>query len=159
MKFNIKNISKKHKNQIKNISSKLWGSNIVVSMGKIYEVDKLNGFVAIVDKKIIGFVTYYIDNNECEIVALYSEIENKGVGTALVDKIKEVSKTNKCKRIKLITTNDNIKAFAFYQKRGFTIANINIDGIKKSRELKPQIPLIGENDIPIRDEIEFELKY
>ena len=30
--------------------------------------------------------------------------------------------------------------------------------MEKSRELKPTIPLVGNYEIPIRDEIEFEIK-
>ena len=30
--------------------------------------------------------------------------------------------------------------------------------MEESRKLKPEIPLIGEYEIPIRDEIEFEME-
>ena len=32
------------------------------------------------------------------------------------------------------------------------------DAVTRSREIKPSIPLIAENGLPIRDEITFELK-
>jgi len=158
LNFELKNISEKHKSTLRRIAEKEWGANLVVSLGKTYEINSLKGWVAVCHNKVIGFVSYCIENDECEIIALYSEIEDKGVGTALINKVISFAKNNNCKRIKLITTNDNIRSIAFYQKRGFTIANINIDGIRKAREIKPQIPLVGNNGIPIRDEIEFEIK-
>ncbi len=77
----------------------------------------------------------------------------------MVNKVKEVAKENVCKRIKLITTNDNIRGIEFYQKRGFVFSKIYIDSMKNSRKLKPQIPMFAENGLPIRDEIEFEIKF
>jgi ribosomal protein S18 acetylase RimI-like enzyme len=85
-------------------------------------------------------------------------LQNKGIGTQIIEKIKEIAKIKNCKRIWLITSNDNIDAIKFYQRKGFNIANIYKNAMDKSRELKPSIPLIGNYEIPIRDEIEFEIK-
>jgi hypothetical protein len=62
-----------------------------------------------------------------------------------------------CRRLTLITTNDNLHALGFYQRRGFELAGIQRGAIGRARELKPSIPLIGQNNIPLRDEIELEL--
>ena len=62
-----------------------------------------------------------------------------------------------CEKIVLVTTNDNINALRFYQKRGFDMGRIYRNALDKSRSLKPEIPLVGENDIPLKHEIEFEL--
>ncbi len=53
--------------------------------------------------------------------------------------------------------NDNINAIRFYQKRGFDMAHLFRNAMDISRKLKPEIPLIGDNSIPLRHEIEFEL--
>ena len=62
-----------------------------------------------------------------------------------------------CSRIWLITTNDNLHALGFYQRRGFVIKAVHPNALDRSRELKPSIPLISENGIPLRDEIELEM--
>ena len=98
-----------------------------------------------------------IKDNEYEIVLLETFIQNKGIGTKIIEKIKETAKTNNRKRIWLITTNSNINALRFYQKRGFHFSNIYINAMEESRKIKPEIPK-EENGIEIRDEIEFELK-
>ena len=63
----------------------------------------------------------------------------------------------KARRAWLITTNDNLDAIRFYQRRGFTIATVHAGAIEQSRTIKPSIPLVGSYGIPIRDEIEFEM--
>ncbi len=158
MKFEITELEQKHRNQVYKFVEKEWGELTIVSLGKMYDAKTLNGFVALKREKVVGFVLYHIENNECEIVAIYSEIDNKGIGTALINTVKDFAIKNECKRLFLITTNDNIRGFAFYQKKGFSIAKVHVDAIKDSRKLKPQIPLVADNGIPIRDEIEFEIK-
>jgi DNA-3-methyladenine glycosylase I len=59
-------------------------------------------------------------------------------------------------RIWLITTNDNIDALRFYQKRGYEMKTVHRYAMEVSRKTKPQIPFEGKYGIPIRDEIEME---
>ena len=158
MEFVIKELKQKHRNQVYTFMESEWGALNIVSLGKMYYAEKLNGFVALEHEKVVGFVLYNIENSECEIVALYSNVENIGIGTALISTMKDFATKNNFKRLFLITTNDNIRGIAFYQKKGFVIAKIHVDAIKNSRKLKPQIPMIADNGIPIRDEIEFEIK-
>jgi hypothetical protein len=70
--------------------------------------------------------------------------------------VEEARKRN-CWRVFLITTNDNLNALGFYQKRGFELVAIHRGAVNESRKVKPSIPLIGDNNIPLRDEIELEL--
>ncbi len=58
----------------------------------------------------------------------------------------------------LITTNDNTGALRFYQKAGFRIVAAHRDAIALARRFKPEIPLVESPSIPIRDEIELELR-
>jgi hypothetical protein len=58
----------------------------------------------------------------------------------------------------LISTNDNLNALKFYQKRGFSLVKLYKNAVNETRKkIKPEIPLIGENGIPIRDEVELEI--
>ncbi len=158
MKNKITKIDDNFQNEVINILTKEWGSSLIISKGKKYYINRLPGFILLVDNKIQGIITYFIKNKKCEIITLNCFIENKGIGTKLINKLKEVAKEKNCKRILLVTTNDNIKAIMFYQKKGFEIKKINFNIIKKSRKLKPEIPEKGFYDIPILHEIEFELK-
>ena len=131
-----------------------WDSPQIVTRGNIHNADRLSGFIAETANKKTGLITYQIQNNECEIISLNSIIENAGIGTALLNAVIEVCST--CRRVWLITTNDNLRAIEFYKRRGFKQKAVYTDAIAESRKLKPSIPEIGINGIPIRDEIEFE---
>ena len=134
-----------------------WGDEFVVAHGVIYYPDSLNGFVALDDDKWVGEITYTFSGNECEIVSLDSARQGMGVGTMLIHKVIEEAREKDCGRIFLITTNDNLNALGFYQKRGFELVAVHRGAINDSRKIKPGIPLIGANNIPLRDEIELEM--
>lgn len=134
-----------------------WGSEAVVAHGTLYRPDALPGFVAQSDGAVVGLVTYHVDRDACEIVSLDSLYPNRGIGTALVNAVTTQARRQGCRRLWLITTNDNVNALRFYQKRGFTLVTIHRNALEASRRLKPEIPLIGEHGIPLRDEIELEM--
>ncbi len=145
-----------HLNWAKELLKESWGSTMVVTRGKMYEADRLPGFVALVDGKEAGLATYRIEGGELEIVTLDATVEKQGVGTAIIQAIKDLAVKVGVKRIWLITTNDNIDALRFYQKRGFVLKAVYPNAIEFSRKLKPSIPIIGLYGIPLRDEIELE---
>jgi len=80
-----------------------------------------------------------------------------GIGTALVNAVRLVAVASKTRRLWLITTNANIEALRFYQRRGFSLVAIHRNALEESRKLKPEIPAIGSNGIPLRDELELEM--
>jgi len=44
-----------------------------------------------------------------------------------------------------------------YQQRGFVLAAIHRNALEQSRKLKLEIPVVGSDGIPLRDEIELEM--
>jgi GNAT superfamily N-acetyltransferase len=134
-----------------------WYCPPLISRGKIIDTTILPGFLFIEDKKIKGIITYNIIGEECEIVTLNSFEENKGIGTALINGVLDIAKKNNCNRVWMITTNDDVNAIRFYQKKGFDLKAAHINAMEISRKLKPSIPLIGMDNIPIKHELEFEI--
>ena len=134
-----------------------WGSVRMVTRGKIHQADELPGFIAVQQDKPASLITYRLDGKECEITSMNSLLENQGIGSALIDTVKNAAATAGCKRLWLITTNDNTKALRFWQKRGFSLVAIHRNAVEQSRRLKPEIPLTDNDGIPIRDEIELEM--
>jgi hypothetical protein len=59
----------------------------------------------------------------------------------------------------LVTTNDNLDALRFYQRRGLRLVAVHAGAVDEARRLKPEIARVGEYGIPIRDEIELELVF
>ena len=129
----------------------------MVTRGNLVYPEELDGFVALEKDEPIGLLTYRISNGELEVVTLDSLAEDRGVGSSLLNAAKELSISNRCRRLWLITTNDNLHALGFYQKWGLQIGARHRNALEQSRKLKPEIPLIGKNGIPLRDEIEMEL--
>jgi N-acetylglutamate synthase-like GNAT family acetyltransferase len=133
-----------------------WGSDRIVTKGRIHKPEDLSGFCAYYKKNLAGLITYRISGLELEIVTLNSLIENRGIGIVLIKRVRETALLKNLRRIWLITTNDNQKAIKYYTNRGFKRKDMY--SIADSRKLKPEIPLTGFNDIEIKYEIEFEYK-
>ena len=155
--YNIVKVNDDNRQKVNEILINEWESTDIIIRGEVVDGTKLDGFVALKDNEIIGLITYMIKNNECEICSLNSFIEKIGIGTNLINKVIDVAKEHNCTRLKLVTTNDNIKAIEFYQRRGFVFSNIYKNAIENSRKIKPEIPMFAENGLPIKDEIEFEI--
>jgi len=120
----------------------------------IIRYDEVEGFIY---DDWTGVTTFMIRGEECEVTSLDSLREGKGIGTALINEVLQEAKKKKCRRVFLITTNDNLHALGFYQRRGFELVAIHRGAVNESRKIKPSIPLIGMNNIPLRDEIELEI--
>jgi GNAT superfamily N-acetyltransferase len=107
--------------------------------------------------RLAGILTYIIDGEECEILTLHSAERWRRVGTTLIEAVERLARDRGCRRLWLITTNDNIDALRFYQRRGFRLAALYPGAVGNSRVgLKPEIPEMGEYGIPLRDELELE---
>ena len=157
-KFKIRPISKQDKLWVRDTLIREWGSLQIVSRGKVFTGDKLPGFVAeSEDQDRLGLITYFISGEDCEIVTLNSFFCNKGIGTALIEKVKNIAISNGCNRIFVVTTNNNLEAQKFYQNRGFILKRIYPNAVENSRKLKPQIPFKDEKGRLIKDEIELEI--
>ena len=155
--MNIVNVSPENREQVNDFISSHWFSTDMVVRGEKVDMTVLDGFVLFENEAIIGLVTYRITGNECEIMSLDSLKEKQGIGTALMNKVIERAPKLNCTKVKLITTNDNINAIRFYQKRGFDMVCIYHNSMEAARKIKPSIPIIGEFNIPLRHEIEFEM--
>jgi GNAT superfamily N-acetyltransferase len=105
--------------------------------------------------RLAGVLTYIIDGGSCEILTLHARTQWHGTGTALVTAVERMAAGSGCTRLWVITTNDNIDALRFYQRRGFRLVALHAGAVDASRAtLKPELPLVGSYGIPIRDELE-----
>lgn len=143
-------------NWVGKIATEQWGSKEIISGESIYNVLTLPGVIASQNNEQVGVILYALKEDQCEIVALYSGVEKKGIGTKLIELVKDKVIKEGCKRLWLLTTNDNTQALRFYQKRGFVLSALRPNVIKEQRKIK-SIPLVGNDGIPIRDEIELEM--
>jgi ribosomal protein S18 acetylase RimI-like enzyme len=134
-----------------------FGGPIQARRGELLDVLALPGFVAERYDRPLGLMTYRLENDECELAFIAALERHAGVGTALLDAL--LRAVSECGRIWLVTTNDNLEALRFYQRRGFVLSALRSGAVDEAREqLKPQISTVGEFGIPLRDELELELR-
>ncbi|HEY6886307.1 MAG TPA: GNAT family N-acetyltransferase [Solirubrobacter sp.] len=106
------------------------------------------------DPGLAGVLTYVLRADDCEVLTLHAARSRHGAGTALLEAVRAIAGD---RRLWLMTTNDNVDALRFYQRRGFRLAKLHANAVDYSRtHLKPEIPLIGNYGIPLRDELELE---
>jgi GNAT superfamily N-acetyltransferase len=135
---------------------RIFGGDTVVSRGRVHRPRELAGFVALTGGERVGLATFDIRDTQCELVTLDALLQWRGIGTALLAAVEETARAAGCTRLWLITTNDNVDALRFYQRRGFVLAALHRNAIEESRRIKPTIPAVGHFAIPITDEIELE---
>lgn len=101
----------------------------------------------------MGIISYAWTTKWLEIVSLDSLVENQGIGSQLLQAAEKIAQENDRHQTSLITTNDNLRALGFYQKRGYHLTELYPNAVAKARQIKPEIPLQADNGIPIRDEL------
>ena len=153
----ITSITPENRSIINEFLMKHWYSTDMVVCGEKIDMTKLDGLAVFSQGEITALLTYRIKpDHTCEIISLDSLIENQGTATKLLQKVFDIARTCSCKTVTVMTTNDNLKAIDFYQKRGFDKIRLHYNTVEKSRKIKPEIPLLGDHGIPLRHELEFE---
>jgi ribosomal protein S18 acetylase RimI-like enzyme len=133
-------------------------ANVTVARkGGLIDASVLPGFVATDGGRLVGLLTYDASHGECEVVAIISTEESRGIGQALMDSVREHAVAAGHRRLWLITTNDNTRAFRFYQQWGMDLCAFYRHGVRRSRALKPSLPERGADGIPLVHELEFEM--
>ncbi|MDQ7825246.1 MAG: GNAT family N-acetyltransferase [Candidatus Eremiobacteraeota bacterium] len=134
-----------------------WGEERVVCHGFAYRPAELPAFIAQLNGEKTGLLTYHVDHESVEVITIDSLKPRLGIGSKLLDAVKEYGKTMGCKRYWHVTTNDNLNTLRFYQKRGFVLCALHRNTMDLARKIKPIIPTMGRDGIPLRDELELEL--
>jgi GNAT superfamily N-acetyltransferase len=134
-----------------------WGGPLQARRGEVVDVRSLPGLVAQRDGAWLGVLCYRdCGRGEWELALIGARAPSRGVGTVLVDAF--VERVGPGSRIWVVTTNDNIDALRFYQRRGFRLCAVRPGAVDDARRsLKPEIPSTGRYGIPLRDELELEL--
>jgi ribosomal protein S18 acetylase RimI-like enzyme len=131
-----------------------FGGRLQVRLGSLVDPLTSPGLVAKRDGELVGIVAYEPDGDDVEVVYIEVTDKHQGVGTGLLD---AVETRTEARRLWLVTTNDNLDALRFYQRRGFRIAEVRPGAVDEARKtLKPSLAEVGNFGIPIRDEIVLE---
>jgi GNAT superfamily N-acetyltransferase len=124
--------------------------------GELFYPAEHDGFIA---GDWDGLITYRVADGRCEVTLLKAVREGEGIGSALLDATVDAARGAGCADVWLVSTNDNLHALEWYQRKGFTVTEVRTGAVDRSREtLKPSIPTHNpDNGLPISDEIELSL--
>jgi ribosomal protein S18 acetylase RimI-like enzyme len=153
----VRDVGEKDRIWIRETLVERWGALRIVTRGRLHYPDRLEGFVAEDGEERVGLLTYHVEDGGMEVVALAALVRRRGIGKALVDAARQRAAERDCRRLWLVTTNDNEPAQAFYEAVGFQRIAVHEGGVEAARRLKPEIPRYGVGDVEIRDEWEYEL--
>jgi N-acetylglutamate synthase-like GNAT family acetyltransferase len=144
--------------RIVDLLTRSWGSTIVVAHGVVHDAATLPALLAERRGRLAGLLTYAIDGDAFEVVSIDAVVRSAGVGTVLLDAAAGHAERAGLRRLRLVTTNDNLDALRFYQRRGLRLVQVTPGGVDESRRIKPGIPLVGDFGIEIHDELTLELR-
>jgi ribosomal protein S18 acetylase RimI-like enzyme len=135
-----------------------WGGDTVVAHGERIVPARLPGLVAVSERRIVGHTSFRIVEGACEVTSIAADPPQRGIGSSLMDAIISEARRSGCRRVWLTTTNDNLDALRFYQRRGFRLVALRAGAVEAARrDLKPELPDLGTHGIPMRDELDLEL--
>jgi ribosomal protein S18 acetylase RimI-like enzyme len=136
-----------------------WGAESVVAHDEAMYPARHPGFVALSGGEIVGHISYRGQRPRCEIVSIDAEPQHEGIGSMLMDAAVAAAREEGYEVVWLTTTNDNLDAIHFYQRRGFHFCALRRGAVDRARAtLKPEIPEIGSYGIPVHDELDLELE-
>lgn len=104
----------------------------------------------------VGLATYIAEDEIAELVTLDALRAGAGVGDGCSMPSAAVRGSG-ARRLRVMTTNDNLAALRLYQQAGFRLVELRPDAVDGSRTHKPSIPVTGADGIPIRDELDLVL--
>ena len=155
--FVLKPLTDADTDWLRRVVAESCGGDPVITPDGVYVVRDLPGFVAEDEGTRVGLAQYRIAAGDCEIITLASLRSGRGIGRELVTAVRAVAERAGCRRLRVCTSNDNLHALGFYQKRGFALAKLHRGAMERVRQAKPGVPLVGAAGIPQRDIIELEL--
>ena len=127
----------------------------VVSLDREYRPTDVEGLVYRDDGGVPqGLVTWRVDGDGGEIVTVDAFEQGRHVGGRLLNGAEEELRRRGARGVTIMTTNDNLRAIAFYVRHGYRIVAVHLDAMERVRLLKPAVPETGQDGLPLRDVIE-----
>src|SRR5215470_15954053 len=135
---------------VESILRRCWGGSDIVVRGCVYKAADLPALIA---GNREGLCTFAIESDgmSAELVTINALVPAKGIGTALIGALISRLAANGVRSLRVTTTNDNVNALGFYQRRGFRIIAVLPGAVDQARKIKPSIPLIGYRGIEVHD--------
>ena len=145
--------------EILGIMTRHWGSTDMALDDRLYDLTSCPCLLCEEAGELMGFLHYDNRGGDWEILALDCPKPGVGAGSKLIREVAAMARAAGAKRLLVVTTNDNTRAMRFYQRRGFDLIAVRFGAVTRAREtIKPEIPLMGDDAIPIRHEMVFGME-
>jgi len=129
-----------------------WEGPTMALDGRLHQLFGLPTLVAEDRGELCGYLVYAERPEVTELYAMAAHPRGLGTGRMLL----RAFLARADRPVRLVTTNDNVAALAFYQQHGFRITGVRVGAVDRSRMVKPEIPEVGERGIPLHDELVLE---
>lgn len=129
----------------------------VVSIDRSYQPEDVSGLVWRDEwGEPQGLITWHVEGENAEIVSIDAYQQGRHIGGRLLDSAEAELRKRGVRHATIVTTNDNLRAIAFYVRRGYRTIRIALNDMDRVRKLKPNVPQLGNDNIPLRDMFELE---
>ncbi len=128
-----------------------FGRSKFIAFGEEFQAETVPAIVAEIGGDLAGALAYRLQQGVLQIVALATDPEwqRSGVGGKLVDFAEHVARDAGASHVAVATTNDNLPALYFYQRRGYRLTEVATDAIRTAND---DAVIVGFAGIVIRDE-------
>lgn len=128
-----------------------WGG-LVVTPERTYTADDIEAFVALDETgRAVATVSFHREPGGAEIVTLDALIDGQRYGRRALAQVEAMLGDEGRRYTRLFTTNDNLRAITVYLRMGYRVVTVHLGAMDQVRALKPSVPFIGEDGIPLRD--------
>lgn len=153
-RVDIRGLANEDRGAVDAVLAAVLGSPMQARLGEVHDVGALPGVGAWDGDALVGVATHRGD--ELAALAVLAPERGRGVGGALIEALVGAMREQGASRVWLVTTNDNLDAIRVYQRHGFRLTELHPGGVDRSRrDLKPEIPVMGQNGIEMHDELVF----
>lgn len=133
-----------------------WGDFLVTS-GRVYRPCDVEGLILRgEDGSPLALTTFAVFGEGAEVVSLEAFVPGQRYGQLVLGELERRLRARGVRRAWLVTSNDNVGAIRLYLLLGWRLVRVSLDAMEETRRLKPDVPEHGMNDLPMRDEFEFE---
>src|SRR5262249_31100885 len=120
---------------IERVLNRSWGSTTVVTRGKAHDASQLPALMAVEGDDIVGRATSRLVGGGWELLSRAAGRRGQGIASALLAGVANKARRSGCRRLWLITTNDNLDATRFYQRRGLRFVAVHPGAVDDARRV------------------------
>ena len=131
-----------------------FGRTQIVAFGEVIDIDAMPALVAVMNTEPSGALAYRLLGDALHIVALATDPmwQRSGVGAYLLAEAELLARRLNLMRLVVATTNDNLPALYFYQRRGYRLTEL----VPNSVVAHTHQEIAGFAGILVRDEVRLE---